>query len=63
MRVLCLNQSIEKMQRELSTLFEERDKILDVLENGDKAPSSLNSADHVNSISDKLANFLMQVRL
>jgi len=44
------------MQRELSTLFEERDKILDCLEN-DKTNS-----ENVN-ISDKLANFLMQVRL
>jgi hypothetical protein len=49
LRVLCLNQAIEKMQKETSKLIETRDEILDSLAGND-------------IVSPKMENFALQMR-
>ena len=49
LRILCLNQAIEKMQKELNVLYDVRASILENFES--------------NDMSDKLADFLAQIRV
>ena len=49
LRVLCLNQAIDKMQKETCRLIEIRDEILDNLAGND-------------TVSPKMENFIVQMR-